>query len=73
MAAFRAAAAAVAERQAEAAMATEDVIMKYLSRWCDAWRDDLERRPAEIKESGPGAGPHRSSLSSSWYLVSLLR
>ena len=55
MAAFKAAAAAVAERQAEAAMATEDRIMKHLTRWCDAWRDDLERRPAEIKESGPGA------------------
>ncbi len=54
MAAFKAAAAAVAERQAEAAMATEDRIMKHLTRWCDAWRDDLERRPAEIKETGPG-------------------
>lgn len=55
MAAFKAAAAAVAERQAEAAMSTEDRIMKYLTRWCDAWRDDLERRSSEIKESGPGA------------------
>ena len=61
MAAFKAAAAAVAERQAEAALATEDRIMKHLTRWCDAWRDDLERRPAEIKESGPGTEPCLSS------------
>lgn len=57
MDAFKAAAAAVAERQAEAGLPTEDRIMKHLQRWCEAWREDLERRPAEVKESGAGAHP----------------
>jgi hypothetical protein len=54
MAAFEAAAAAVKAQQAEAAMTTEDRIAKHLKQWCAEWETDLERRPAEVKESGPG-------------------
>lgn len=54
MDAFKAAAAAVAERQAEAGLPTEDRIAKHLKRWCEAWREDLERRPDAVKESAAG-------------------
>lgn len=55
MDAFKAAAAAVAERREEATLPTEDRIMKHMTRWCESWRLDLENRPAEIAESPAGA------------------
>lgn len=54
MAAFEAAAAVLKAQQAEAALATEDRISKHLKVWCAKWEADLERRPADVKESGPG-------------------
>ena len=55
MDAFKAAAAAVAERREEATLPTEDRIMKHMTRWCESWRLDLEHRPAEVAESPAGA------------------
>ena len=57
MAAFKSAAAAVAERREEADLPTEDRIMRHLTRWCEAWRQDLEKRPADVQESAAGAQP----------------
>lgn len=55
MAAFTAAAEAVKAQRKEAAMCTEDRIAKYVKAWCAEWALDLERRPAEIQDSGAGA------------------
>ena len=27
---------------------------RHLQRYCELWREDLERRPEEVKRSGPG-------------------
>ena len=27
---------------------------RYLRRWCDDWGRDLELRPEDVKDSGPG-------------------
>ena len=63
MDAFMAAAAAVAERREEATLPTEDRIMKHMTRWCEAWRQDLEHRPSEVAESPAGAeSPHGPDL-----------
>jgi hypothetical protein len=48
--AFRAAANAVAE----ANMALEDRIARWLKRWCKDWEADLEGRPEEVKASATG-------------------
>jgi len=54
MDAFRAAAEAVKAQREEAAMCTEDRIYKHVKAWCKEWESDLDRRPAEIRESGAG-------------------
>lgn len=51
LAQFQRAAEAVAEKQ----MVIEDLIAKYLRRWCDDWERDLEGRPEEVKQSLEGA------------------
>lgn len=50
LAQFQRAAEAVAEKQ----MVIEDLIAKYLRRWCDDWERDLEGRPEEVKQSLEG-------------------
>lgn len=54
MAAFEAAAAAVKAQREEATAALEDRVLRHIKSWCADWEADLERRPAEIKESGRG-------------------
>ena len=27
---------------------------RYFKQWCEDWRQDLDRRPAEVKQSGSG-------------------
>ena len=58
VATFRAAAEAVKAKQAQAALSTEQRILHHLRKWCKAWGDDLDARPAHVKDSGAGApGP----------------
>ncbi|GLC41332.1 hypothetical protein PLESTB_001074400 [Pleodorina starrii] len=52
--AFKRAAAELAERRKEEAMAVEDRIAKYLRAWMKEWEDDLERRPDVVKDSSSG-------------------
>ena len=28
---------------------------RYVTRWCQEWEQDLEKRPEHVKQSGPGA------------------
>lgn len=55
MATFRAAAEALKAKQAQAALSTEQRILHHLKKWFKAWGDDLDARPAHIKDSGSGA------------------
>mmetsp|Transcript_43465 Transcript_43465/g.130378 ORF Transcript_43465/g.130378 Transcript_43465/m.130378 type:complete len:476 (-) Transcript_43465:529-1956(-) len=54
MAAFKAAAAALAARRAEEAMCIEDRIGHYVKRWMKEWGEDLESRPDEVKRTVQG-------------------
>ena len=54
LAAFKRAAAELADRRAEESMATEERIAKYLKQWSKEWEEDLERRPEDVKDSGSG-------------------
>ena len=33
-----------------------DFLCRYMQKWCKAWEEDLEKRPAAVKNSGPGDG-----------------
>ncbi|KAK9802898.1 hypothetical protein WJX73_003346 [Symbiochloris irregularis] len=58
-AAFKAAAQVLKRQQEEQKMSIDQRITKYLQQWCEEWRQDLERRPAEAKRSGAG---HQTTL-----------
>lgn len=55
MAAFKRAAAELAERRKEEQMTIEDRIAKYMHKWCQDWEKDLDMRTEDIKESAAGA------------------
>ncbi|KAG2439905.1 hypothetical protein HYH02_010535 [Chlamydomonas schloesseri] len=54
LAAFKRAAALLAEKRKEEAMAVEDRIAKYVQQWMKEWEEDLDRRPEAMKESISG-------------------
>ena len=33
-----------------------EFLCRYMQKWCKAWEEDLEKRPAAVKSSGPGDG-----------------
>eukprot|EP00798_Chlamydomonas_sp_ICE-L_P010079 gene10079-7976_t len=51
---FKKAAAALAEKRMEEAMAVDERIVYFVQKWSKEWGEDLERRPEEVKESGSG-------------------
>ncbi|CAG9462467.1 unnamed protein product [Pedinophyceae sp. YPF-701] len=59
-AAFAEAARALQERLEEERMEPEDLIAKYLRRWCDAWKEDMDARPEAVR-NGP-AGVQATNL-----------
>lgn len=54
MAAFKRAAAELAEKRREESMAVEDRIAKHLKKWVKDWEEDLEKRPEEVKRTPTG-------------------
>ncbi|PNW73666.1 hypothetical protein CHLRE_13g567750v5 [Chlamydomonas reinhardtii] len=54
LAAFKRAAALLAEKRKEEAMAVEDRICKYVQQWMKEWEEDLDRRPDAMKDSISG-------------------
>lgn len=71
MAAFEAAAARVAEQRADDQLAVEDRILKYLKKWSREWDADMEARPEEVKQSGPGGHATKVFKQTMMYLEPL--